>query len=141
MCDVYGEAFFSHWTIYKQVLHEFFTINVSWKKKTVYRLETYLISGNENVPSSAVSYEGHADSLLIREWTYHYCFPWKNTIINNIYYWQLRKKIQLIYEVKKKMSDKLLAVFFKNLILKETECNWLSSSIIWSNLLPYRNPS
>ena len=35
-----------------------------WVEKTVHRVETYWISGKENVPGAAVKNEGHADCIL-----------------------------------------------------------------------------
>ena len=40
-------------------------------------VKTHWLSGKEKVPVSAVSKEGHADSLLSYEKTHHYRFSWK----------------------------------------------------------------
>ena len=46
-------------------------------KKIVDGMKTYWLSGKEKTPGTAVSKEGHADSVLGHESTHHNWFPWK----------------------------------------------------------------
>ena len=50
----------------------------AWVEKTVHRVETHWLSSKEKVLDTAVSKEGHADSILWHERTHHYCFSWKS---------------------------------------------------------------
>ena len=59
MCDVYGKACFSQIIFPKSLLR-------SWVEKTVNEVETYWLSGKENVPGAAVYKESH-DSILENE--------------------------------------------------------------------------
>ena len=46
-------------------------------EKTVYGVETYWLSGKENILGATVSKESHADDILGHERTHDYWFPWK----------------------------------------------------------------
>ena len=77
MCNVYGEECFSQ-KMFVNGVNMGFPLEAQIKK-TIYGVETYWLS-SKGVPSTRVSKEGLADSLLGHERTHHYWFHWKRYI-------------------------------------------------------------
>ena len=65
----------------------------TWVEKTVHGIETHWLSGQENVPGTAVSKEGHADTQLGNKMNDQSWFPWpKSVTLNSATYCQLLKQ-------------------------------------------------
>ena len=54
--------------------------------------KTHWLSGKERFLGAAVSKEGHTDSVLEHEKSYHYWFPWKRSNYKQYFLLQLRKQ-------------------------------------------------
>ena len=76
MCEINGEAYFSHKYVYKWSKHRF-AINPARLEKTLHEVEIHWLSDKEKVLGAVVSKEGHADSLLGRVRIHYNWFPWR----------------------------------------------------------------